>query len=451
MAIALRGGKVVAESPAVPNSRPGIFGPVITVPGAGVVEIRLRLESPSLKDEVSLGEVEVYASEEAAAKAPGSEDGEEPIGFLKEQQWRIEFRNEPARKRRLVETIRVPARVVAAPGRRALVAAPAAGLTLPASDGGFVKLGDRVEAGAVLGSVSPVLGGVEGTQLLAARAELEVKATEVESEIARAKARLTRAQSLLARAERLRASGGASERELEDARFEAELAAADLAAAEKLREPFEAVRKAREGGGAPLAVPLRAPIAGMIAEARATPGEYVEAGRTLFEVLDLATVWLEADVPEGDLGRLPASPAASFVPLATAGAKPRTDGVEFVAIRPVIDDESRSARAVYAVKNDDGSLRLGAAIDLLLETARAEDALAIPESAIVDEDGKPVVFVQMEGEAFERREVTTGVRSQGYVQVLSGLEPGERVVTRGAYAVRLQSVSTTIPAHGHAH
>jgi multidrug efflux pump subunit AcrA (membrane-fusion protein) len=62
-----------------------------------------------------------------------------------------------------------------------------------------------------------------------------------------------------------------------------------------------------------------------------------------------------------------------------------------------------------------------------------------------------VVFVQVEGEAFERRAVSLAIRSGGHVQVLSGLLSGDRVVTKGAYAVRLQSVSTTIPAHGHGH
>ncbi len=453
--IALRDGKVIAESVPAQNSRPGIFGPVITIPTAGMVEVRVRLDAPGigLKDEASLGEITVYASEAEAAKAPEAEAdaGAEPIAFLKDQQGPIDFRNEPAAPRRLVETLRVPGRVVARPGGRANVAAPAAGLSLPPGDGGFPKLGDRVEAGAVLGSIAPVLGGAEGTQHLLARAELEVKATEVEADVARAGARLERTGRLRARAERMRKEGAASERELEDARFEEELARGDLAAAEKLREPFAAVRQARAGGGAPLSVALRAPIGGVLIAARATPGEYVEAGRALFEVADLAMVSIEGEIPESDLARLPPAPRAAYVSAAAPTATSQGSGLELVAIVPAIDPETRAARALYAAPNPHGSLRLGAAVDLLIETARAEEALAVPEAAIVEEDGRPVVFVQLEGEAFERRELVTGLRSGGYVQVLSGLEPGERVVSKGAYAVRLQSVSTAIPAHGHAH
>jgi len=438
--LALREGKVVAESQPVPPARPGVFGPVITVPSPGAVEVRVRLDLKGGHDEASLGEVPVHASEAdawKAAEAAPDDQGAEPITFLKEQQWRIEFRSEPAAARRLVQMIRVPARVAPAPGGRVVVAAPASGLTVPPGDGGFPRLGDRVERDSSLGSITPVLGGAEGTQLLAARAELEVRAIGVETEIARAKARFERAERLRARAERLRGQGAASEREFEDARFEEDLARADAAATERLREPYEAVRRARDAGAPPLAVPLRSPIAGLIAAARATPGEFVEAGRALFEIVELGTVWIEGAVPEPDLARLP--------------AQPRAPGLAFVALSPVLDEETRSARVVFARENRDGALRLGAAIDLEIETAKAEEALAVPESALVDEDGRPVVFVQVEGEAFERRDVRLGIRSSGLVQVLAGLEAGERVVVKGAYAVRLQSVSTTIPAHGHAH
>ncbi|MFN7142023.1 MAG: efflux RND transporter periplasmic adaptor subunit, partial [Limisphaerales bacterium] len=77
--------------------------------------------------------------------------------------------------------------------------------------------------------------------------------------------------------------------------------------------------------------------------------------------------------------------------------------------------------------------------------------ISIPESAIVEEEGRPIAFVQLSGETFEKRDLTLGIRGGGRVQVLEGIEEGERVVSRGAYAIRLASVSNVIPAHGHAH
>jgi multidrug efflux pump subunit AcrA (membrane-fusion protein) len=75
----------------------------------------------------------------------------------------------------------------------------------------------------------------------------------------------------------------------------------------------------------------------------------------------------------------------------------------------------------------------------------------VPASALVDDAGRPIVFVQREGETFERRAVTPGARSGDIVRITEGLKPGDRIVTRGAYLVRLASLSTSVPAHGHVH
>jgi multidrug efflux pump subunit AcrA (membrane-fusion protein) len=89
--------------------------------------------------------------------------------------------------------------------------------------------------------------------------------------------------------------------------------------------------------------------------------------------------------------------------------------------------------------------------ELVVLTGDAIQALAIPTSAVVDDKGIAVAFVQREGETFERRELTLGMESDGYIQVKAGLDAGERVVTKGAYRVHLASLSTELPAHGHAH
>jgi multidrug efflux pump subunit AcrA (membrane-fusion protein) len=75
----------------------------------------------------------------------------------------------------------------------------------------------------------------------------------------------------------------------------------------------------------------------------------------------------------------------------------------------------------------------------------------VPAAAIVDDAGRPIVFVQRGGETFERRAVTLGPRSRDLVQITEGIKPGDRVVTKGAYLVRLASLSTSVPAHGHVH
>jgi cobalt-zinc-cadmium efflux system membrane fusion protein len=117
----------------------------------------------------------------------------------------------------------------------------------------------------------------------------------------------------------------------------------------------------------------------------------------------------------------------------------------------VLDTESRTLPITFALDNRGPALPVGqtAFLHLLLETAAAKPV--VPASAVVDDAGRPIVFVQTEGETFERRAVTLGPRTGDLVQVLDGVKPGERVVTKGAYLVRLASLSTSVPAHGHVH
>jgi len=106
---------------------------------------------------------------------------------------------------------------------------------------------------------------------------------------------------------------------------------------------------------------------------------------------------------------------------------------------------------IYEVPNPEGKLRIGMFVQVHVATGRAENAIAIPESAVVDEGGRPTAYVQVAGETFEKRYLELGLRDSGFAEVKSGLQEGERVVIKGAYAIRLASMATQIPAHGHAH
>ena len=122
-----------------------------------------------------------------------------------------------------------------------------------------------------------------------------------------------------------------------------------------------------------------------------------------------------------------------------------------VSVANFVDPRSRTVKVIYEMGNRSRHLAVGQAVSMRLFHSTATEAPAIPESALVDDGGRPIVFVQTGGESFERRPVTLGERQSGRVQVTAGVAPGERVVTRGAYLIRLASMSTQAPAHGHAH
>ena len=88
---------------------------------------------------------------------------------------------------------------------------------------------------------------------------------------------------------------------------------------------------------------------------------------------------------------------------------------------------------------------------MYLKTVPIYNALVIPASALVEEQGIFYVYVQTEGESFQKREIKTGANDGEKVQVLSGLSEGERVVTKGAYQIKLSPASGALPTHGHEH
>jgi membrane fusion protein, heavy metal efflux system len=103
------------------------------------------------------------------------------------------------------------------------------------------------------------------------------------------------------------------------------------------------------------------------------------------------------------------------------------------------------------VPNPGGLVRVGATARVEIGTAERLGGVVIPASAVLEEDGRPIAYVQPEGETFERRDLRIGGREGDRVLVLDGIRAGERVVTGAPYQVRLASLSTAVPAEGHAH
>jgi RND family efflux transporter MFP subunit len=201
-------------------------------------------------------------------------------------------------------------------------------------------------------------------------------------------------------------------------------------------------------------VTLRSPISGTIVEASVTSGELINNSRKLFYIVNLDTLWIEANVSEYDLARVCQAPGASYrlaaypdrvVPILGS------DGGRLIDLGAVVDPDTRTVPIRYEVPNHDGTLRVGMFADLLVETNRRQNALAVPKEAVADEAGEVVVYLQRGGETFERRRVEVGIRDANLVEIRSGLAAGDRVAIKGAYTIRLSTMSSAIPAHGHAH
>lgn len=416
--------------------RPGAFRVEGTLPPAGQYRWALRVEAPGLSDRHDLGTAVVFADEASAtagAEARPEEDAA-AVAYLKEQQWTNPFSTAVAREGDVRTSIRVPASVEPVTGGDALVAAP--------SDGRYASpqlpaVGERVAAGQTLGRLEPRLasGGED-------RASLESAAAEAQSALDAAKADLARAERLLEE----RAVPG---RRVEDARRVVEVGEARLTAAKARLAQRDEVLRSGGGTASGNAFILRAPIAGRVAEVYAALGASYAEGTPLFRIVRSDRVALLAQVPPADAAR---ARALTALALEIPGLP------EAVALTPVhvhdaglIDPKTRALPLRVEVENRNGQLLVGQTGTVVLYTGLTQRLIIVPREGVLMEAGRPYVWVQVGGERFARRLVDVATRDGGVIGLSAGVQPGDRVVTRGAYDVQLASAAKGLSAEGHVH
>lgn len=185
-------------------------------------------------------------------------------------------------------------------------------------------------------------------------------------------------------------------------------------------------------------VRIRSPFSGTVIERAATQGAYVDVGATLYRVADLDTLWVQLDAYEGDLPRLKVGQPVS---LTVEGLPGETFEGRIGFIDPAVDPRLRTARVRVEVPNPEGALRPGMFAEAVVRAATPDDApapLVVPASAPLFTGKRSVVYVEVsDGDtvAYAPRTVRLGPRLGEVYPVVSGLTEGERVVTRGAFAL----------------
>ena len=238
-------------------------------------------------------------------------------------------------------------------------------------------------------------------------------------------------------------------RRVEDARRATVVAEARLRAAEaRLAQRDDTLRT---GGGAVAgnAFVLRAPINGRLAEVMATLGAAYDEGAPLFRIVRTDRVELEVQVPAADVTL---ARQATGVALEIPGL-PQALTLEphHVHDSGVIDAATRALSLQMEIDNPGERLLVGQPGTAVLYMRERRRLPAVPSAAVLMEAGRPYVFVQTGGESFARRFIEIASRDGDLVGITSGVKPGERVVTRGAYEVQLASAAKGLPAEGHVH
>ncbi len=183
---------------------------------------------------------------------------------------------------------------------------------------------------------------------------------------------------------------------------------------------------------------IPAPIAGVVTSRSANLGQVVAMGQELLSVTDLSEVWVVGDLCEQDFTMVRVGSEAAITTPAYPGLTLR-GRVSY--IDPRVDPQARTAKARIEVQNSDGRLRLGVYVTVRLTTPGTR-AVVVPRSAVQAIGDRQVVFVPAEGEdgKFIQRQVRLGSPIGDNYTVLSGVKPGETVVTEGSFFLRAEAI-----------
>jgi RND family efflux transporter MFP subunit len=267
----------------------------------------------------------------------------------------------------------------------------------------------------------------------------------VQLDFERSRLRLEQAKANHTRLKGLLEKDAVPRRRVEEAAREEALAEAEFKVAQARKDEITTGR-----GG--MALALTAPVSGIVSSVTGGPGVQVAEGQELFHIVDTRRLRLEVQVPEAQTGRISKVASVWFQsPGQNAMVLESGKGARILGQGGAIHPERRTLPLLVEFANPGGSLKVGATGKAFVRTGSAAQTLAIPASALQEEDGLSVVYVQAGGERFQRRIVRVGARDGDWVQVLSGVTKGEWVVNLGAHLVRLAASSGKVPEHGHAH
>ena len=210
------------------------------------------------------------------------------------------------------------------------------------------------------------------------------------------------------------------------------------AARERLRlwDVSEAqIREVLSTGKPMRTVAIVSPASGVILDKKVVQGQAIQAGEELYTIADLSDVWIDAQLREEDAGRV--GVGASAV-LQFAGYPGRSYTGRVTYVYPTLTEQARTVKARVTVPNPGGRLKPGMYATVTI-TASAGSALTVPRSAVVQTGERVLVFVDAGGGNLRAQPVQLGRTGSEYVEVLSGVAAGQRVVTSAQFLLDSES------------
>ncbi len=190
-------------------------------------------------------------------------------------------------------------------------------------------------------------------------------------------------------------------------------------------------------------VEMRAPIAGTIEEKHFAPSDRVKPADVIFVVADAKSLWVAADIREQDWLALSLEPGQELS-VDTPALPGCTLKARFKRTGRRVSPETNSVSLVAEIANPTGLLRPGLFVRVSIPIGPAKDVLCTPAAAVVQHEGAKFVFVQTGPKTFRRADVTTGLATDGGIEIMSGLKIGDPIVVQGATALKAEMLVPTL-------
>lgn len=413
----IKGDKGIRSTVEAPSS-PGIFSPTIQPKEAGNYQLVFELITPEFSDKITIDDVTVYANTDEAIKALGVAEDDGNISFLKEQAWKIDFQTSPVVSGKIYDVINTSG-----------VWMPSSGSTksLAAKSNGVVdfKVDNLTEGTAV-----------KQGQLLMSLNSQGLASNNLSTDIASAKAKFQQAKSEYERKKELYESKIVPKSEFEKVESSFEISKAN----------YQSLVAGVSGGSKQ----IRAPFDGFIKSISVSNGDYVDQGVSLVTIGTHQSKVLKTQLAP-NYGLTMDNVQGIWYQTSDGQWKDVTDAEgKILSIGKDVERENPLI-SVFAQVNVEVDMPEGSLTSVQIAMGDATQNTMIPVNALLEDYGSYSVIVQLSGESFERRPVKIEKRNGENVEILQGLEVGEVVVTKGAYQVKMASMSGSTPAHGHEH
>lgn len=354
-----------------------------------------------------------------APEAPPEAPSEAPAGivvFPEESRKLVKLATASIELRPFATTREAPGQITARPEAESVVHAPLNGHLVKL----HAKVGDRVDAGDALATLTSAALGSAQSAYLKAKGEADLTRRERNRQRGLLDAELGSKQEFETAEQR----HAAAQLELAQAKEELRLLGLDDAAIAALKRIDPQVV-------------LRAPMAGTIVDRHAAVGQYVVPDSTepLFELLDLRTVRVAADLPERDFLALSKGLTAKVTLPALPG---RAFTGKVAALSPTIEADSRTGQVLIDLPNPDGKLKPGMTVTVAVVLSRP-DIAAVPTAALQREGERAFLYVPLDAERYEEVVVRTGESTSEFVELIAGPQPGTTIVTQGSFDLRSQA------------